>query len=283
MTSLVSAMIRCRQLVPDEVDHVAKLLKIWLSDRSLEYWQNALAVLSRHNAPESFPKFGYVLETDGSLVGVLLTIFSRLPCGTLRANFSSWYVDPKFRPYGSLLSAQPLKYGVAYLNTTPVPHTLPILQTQGFWQLTSGVFLATGILDAARRSEIYTFPDCPLAHVPESERQLLFDHSSYGCICLWCENEDGGLPFIFRRRHIFARKLPAAHLIYCRDMRCLSQHAGSVSRFLLKSGIPCITVNCNGAIEGFLGRFFKNFRPMYCRGEVRVGDIAYTEGAMFGM
>jgi hypothetical protein len=64
----------------------------------------------------------------------------------------------------------------------------------------------------------------------------------------------------------------------------LSQHAGRLSRFLTMRGMPCMTVNCNGPIRGFMGIFLRNFRPMYRRGDdVRAGDIAYTEGAMFGM
>lgn len=282
MSLLNRQRVRCREINREDLAQVAKLLRIGHPDRDLQYWHNALATLSAHNAPSLLPKYGYVLEVEDSLVGVLLTVFAKLPGGVVRCNVSSWYVAPNYRPYGSLLSGRPLKYNLTFLNTSPAPHTLSILEAQGYSQLTSGVFVGTGLLGTTRTSNIHLFPDYPLSCIPKAECKLLLDHSSYGCLCLW--SEDGGIPFIFRRRHIFARKIPCAHLIYCRDMDAFSRHAGCISRLLLKRGMPWITVNCNGPVPGLLGRFLQNFRPMYRRGEGgRVGDIAYTEGAMFGM
>jgi hypothetical protein len=284
VTYCVADRVRCRQIAPEELELVARLLEGGFSDRQPRYWQGALVTLSKHNHPKLFPKFGYVLENNGDLVGVLLTIFTEMPGGSLRCNLSSWYVDPRFRPFGSFLSSSPLKYQAVYLNTSPAPETVAIIEAQGFRQLTSGVFLGVGVPGGAPRSEVYTFPDCPLNHVPAAERQILTDHSSYGCLCLWCEDDEDHCPFVFRRRHIFARKVPCAHLIYCRDLKDLSRHSRAVSRFMLQQGMLFLTMNCNGPVRGFAGRFFRDFRPTYCHGDgFRLGDIAYSEFAMFGM
>jgi hypothetical protein len=67
-------------------------------------------------------------------------------------------------------------------------------------------------------------------------------------------------------------------------MQDLAQHANRVSRFLMKRGMLGVSMNCNEPVQGFTGKFFQNFRPMYCRGEgMRPGDIAYSEFAMFGL
>ena len=50
-----------------------------------------------------------------------------------RCNLSSWYVEPSFRAYAPLLVSQALRHKhVTYLNVSPAPHTLPIIEAQGF-------------------------------------------------------------------------------------------------------------------------------------------------------
>src|SRR5262249_49851818 len=80
-----------------------------------------------------------------------LLIFATTPGGdTLRANVSSWYVEPAFRGYAPLLVSQALKLKqVTYLNISAARHTWPILEAQGYRRYSNGVFVA---MPALRRS-----------------------------------------------------------------------------------------------------------------------------------
>ena len=75
------------------------------------------------------PKFGYLLESGGDLVGVILLIFSSIPgqdTSKIRCNVSSWYVEPAFRSHASLLISQAIKHkNVTYVNISPAMHTQP--------------------------------------------------------------------------------------------------------------------------------------------------------------
>ena len=93
-----------------------------------------MARLQGRGAPEGCPPFGYLLEADGQVVGALLLIFSQRN-GDLRCNLSSWYVVPEHRAHAAVLAAMATKLKhVTYLNTSPAPHTWPILKAQGYVQ-----------------------------------------------------------------------------------------------------------------------------------------------------
>ena len=50
-----------------------------------------------------------------------------------RCNLSSWYVEPKFRSYGSLLITSAIKdKAITYFNVSSAPNTWPIVEAQGF-------------------------------------------------------------------------------------------------------------------------------------------------------
>jgi hypothetical protein len=76
---------------------------------------------------------------------------------------------------------------------------------------------------------------------------------------------------------------PAAQLIYC-PCTDLVRLAGPVGKYLALHGMPFMVVPANGPIPGLLGKYFGG-KPMYYRGpdRPRVGDLAYTEVAMFGI
>ncbi len=66
------------------------------------------------------PRFGYVLEGEQAIVGVLLLISSRRPDGRIVANLSSWYVEPAWRAHSTLLVSMTTKNKrVTYLNASP--------------------------------------------------------------------------------------------------------------------------------------------------------------------
>jgi hypothetical protein len=50
-------------------------------------------------------------------------------------------------------------------------------------------------------------------------------------------------------------------------------------------GRPFVVIDANGPIAGLTGRYFADTMPKFYRGPVRprLGDLAYTETALFGM
>jgi len=280
--------IRCRQIAEGDLDALADLLKHGFGARRTHaFWRHALAALKARAVPDGMPRYGYLLENAGVPVGAILLIFAATPGGeALRANVSSWYVEPAFRSYAPLLVAQALKLkNVTYLNVSAVPHTWPILEAQGYQRYGSGVFVA---LPAVQRShdEVRLLA---ADHVPDPphesfERDLLIEHAASGCISFWGVTRERAHPFVFRPR-IVKTLIPCAQLIYCRDVADVVRFAGPIGRFLARRGRPFVVIDANGPIEGLAGRYFDNTMPKFFRGPVRprLGDLAFTETALFGM
>jgi hypothetical protein len=123
----------CREIAMNDLEAVARCLARNFRRRSLNFWKQSLKRIERASDP---PSFGYLLEADGAVVGVLLEIrhVSDLPGAPApRRNFSSWCADAAFRGFALWLSRQALRGGEAgFLNLTPAPHTIPIIETLGF-------------------------------------------------------------------------------------------------------------------------------------------------------
>jgi len=102
--------------------------------------------LIKHPTPNGFPKYGYLLEHDGRLVGAILLIFTRLQIGqetTLRCHVTNWYVKPNYRAYAALFFIKALGHkDVNYLNISALPAAQPILDIQGFSKYSRGQFFA---------------------------------------------------------------------------------------------------------------------------------------------
>src|SRR3977135_2023838 len=151
---LSAPKIRSRQINDSDVDGVADLLTKGFRIRSRDYWRRALETLGSHPAPAGLPKYGYLLESGGVPVGVILLIFSSIPASdavTMRCNVSSWYVEPDFRSHGALLILQTIKHkNVTYVNISPAMHTRPIVEAQGFARYTNGQFVALPALSGGR-------------------------------------------------------------------------------------------------------------------------------------
>src|SRR5437016_623990 len=212
--------IRCRQIGESDICGVVDLLARGFRSTK-KFWRRALDRLGRHRAPEGFPRYGYLLESNGVPVGVVLLIFSTIPDGdgaTIRCNISSWYAQPAFRSHASLLIAQALRYkNVTYLNVSPAPHTLPIIKAQGFSCFSSGQFVAFPALTPLPHVPVDVVPAerFPATADTAAERDLLAAHMDYGCIGLWCVTALGSHPFLFRPR-LVKEMLPGVQLVYCR-------------------------------------------------------------------
>jgi hypothetical protein len=282
--------VQCREIRVEDLGAILDLLCEGFTRRPRRYWMAALEILGAREAPGGTPRYGYMLESAGRPVGVLLAIASATSSdGTtkIRSNSSAWYVRPGFRFYAHILQMHWLRSPAdTYLNVSPAKNTLPIIEAQGFARFTNGIFLSIPsvglpsnrirILDGDRFAEA----ERP---IPDDDLKLLGDHFRAGCIALWCETPKGGRPFVFRRR-LVRSLLPCAQLIYCRDLEDLTRLAAPLGRHLLSRGLPFLLAATNGPIRGMPGVYIGDSHPMYFRGETKPApnDLAYTEAALFG-
>jgi hypothetical protein len=280
--------IRCRPIAQGDLDRLADLFKRGFgARRTRAFWQRALACLKERSVPEDVPRYGYVLENAGAPVGAILLIFAATPGdGSLRANVSSWYVEEAFRGYAPLLVSQALKRrDITYLNISAVRHTWPILEAQGYRRYSNGVFVALPALQrsATRPVRLLTADAQPDAPFAAFERELMIEHAGYGCLSFWCVTPERALPFVFRPRRVKG-VIPCAQLIYCADIADIARCAGAIGRYLALRGLPFAVIDANGPIAGLVGRYFDATMPKYFRGPMhpRLGDLAYTEAALFG-
>lgn len=289
------ARLRCRQIENADIEAVASLLARGFPAHDRRFWLAAFAQLMKHDTPAGLPKYGYLLESDGAVVGAILLICSTIPTGaakTTRCNLSSWYVDPAFRTYAPLLVSHALKHkDVTYLNVSPAPHTRPIIEAQGFSRYSEGIFIALPMVNRPfgdRNVKVFPAGQRPKldfqVDFDPSDEEVLLQHAALGCVSLWCATSAGTYPFVFRPR-IVKGVIPCAQLIFCRDVADLVRFAGPIGRFLAWHGRPFVILDANAPVPGLLGWFSRGNMPKYFKGpqRPRLGDLAYTECAVLGV
>jgi hypothetical protein len=280
--------MRRREIGAADLDGIVDLLNVGFPARGRDHWVNAIERLSQHPTPAGYPKYGFLLERKGLPVGVSLHIYSSVPVNgeeRIRCNLSSWYVEPAYRSYASALASDGLKRrDVTFFNATPAPHTLPILEAQGYKRYCNGWFAACPSVSSplAGANIVMATPEtCLEANLQPFEKDLLLSHASYGCTSLICTMGDQAFPFVFMPRQKFGL-LRFAYLVYCSDVADFTRFAGLIGRFLIKAGFPFVIVDSNGPIKGLVGKYL-DARPKYFKGPraPRLGDLAYSEVAMF--
>ena len=287
--STASPRIRCRQIEDADLASVVDLLKKGFgARRSRRFWRKVIDRLISRVPPDGLPKYGYLLQSDGRAVGVILQIFATIrtgPVPTVRCSVSSWYVDPKFRSYAGLLSAQALKHkGVTYLNVSPAPNTWPLLEAQGYQRLNRGAFLAIPVLSSRSEPARIMQAGDPEIAAGAVERELLLQHADYGCHAFWCVNGGQAFPFVFRTR-VVKRVIPCLQLVYCRDVADVARFAAPIGRYLALRGFPLVVIDADGPIAGLPGKYFDGVMTKFVRGpdRPRLGDLAYSELAVLGI
>jgi hypothetical protein len=264
------------------------LTRGFVPSRGRAFWANAWQLLTDRPVPAGVPRYGYLLESGGLPVGVILLIYKEIndgPKPQLQCNFSSWYVDPEFRAFATLLISCTLKRkDVTYINVTPAPHTLRILKAQGFEQFSKGRVVALPTLSWPRwdcRVEPVTPQSAFSPAISASESALLRAHTEYGCISVICHAEDGPHPFVFARRLRWGL-VPYVFLIYCRVPSDFVRFAGNLGWHLFGRGIPLVILDANGPVAGLVGPY-SDTNPKYFKGpdKPRLGDLSYSERAMF--
>jgi hypothetical protein len=286
--------IRCRPITSADLEAVAALLKKGFGrQRTRQFWQHMLDALGNRTSPAGMPQYGYLMEAQSRPIGVLLALSCTIRAGATtftRCNLSSWYVEPEFRPYGSLLSSRALRHKeVTYVNISPAPATWPLLEAQGYRRYSEGLFMSVPCLSAAPSADVEVI-DAAAANAAINaasdpfERTVLLDHLKSGCVCVWCKDDDGLHPFVFTRRVVWST-VPCFQLVYCRDIKDFVRLARPLGRYLAKRRRPLVLIDANGPVEGLVGRHFPDVRPKYFKGphRPRLGDLAYTEAALFGI
>jgi hypothetical protein len=286
------AAMRSRLIAPSDREALVGLLNKGFGwRRSRRFWRRMLDRLERRPIPDGMPQYGYLLENAGRPVGAILLICAPSHSGTkavgIRCNPSSWYVEPAFRSYASLLAAQALRHkSVTYLNISPAPNTRETIEVQGYRRYSGGLFIAAPALQVLTGAGARIVPaDChPDASSECFERELVGRHAAYGCLAFWCIADGRAYPFVFRRGFLKG-VLPCAQLIYCRDIADIVRFAGPIGWHLLLHGCLLVTIDANGPIPGLGGWYVEDLKPKYFKGAEapRLGDLADTEAALFGI
>jgi hypothetical protein len=236
-----------------------------------------------------YPKYGRALVSNGRIVGAIVLIFSartREGAPLVRCHVTGWGVETAFKPFAALFFARDLAHKhVTYLNLSACwsPHTIPIIEAQGFARHSNGEYLSVPALEFSaptREVTIVSGESLPSGSVDASDRNLLLDHSSYGCISLWCLTAERAYPFVFRPR-LFKRVLPGVQLIYCSDVADFVRFAGPIGRYLARRGRYIVRIDANGPIPGLIGVYQHGVDCRYYKGpKPRLGDLSYTHLAM---
>jgi hypothetical protein len=200
-------------------------------------------------------------------------------------NETSYYVDPRFRPYAPVLVKRSHRHkDVTYLDLTASPHRWTTLELQGYKRLAQGVYVAVpAFCRSTGEVQVRMVTDACDEGLEPPEIELLRTHGNYGgCISVVCEHKGTAHPFVFATRRRYG--VPFAYLIYSRDQTDFVRFAGPLGRFLAKRGIPVVALDADAPITGVPGRLM-DLLPKWWNGPVRprLGDLAYTEIPMFGV
>jgi hypothetical protein len=285
-------MIRCREIEIADLDAIADLLARGFARRSRDYWTRGFRHQAARDVPPGFPRFGYMLDHDGTPVGVLLLIYAARDTGekiSIRCNLSSWYVEPGFRNYAPMLStvAQRHKH-VTYINISAAPWTWRTVEAQGFRAYCDGLFFSFPALSRpakGMRVEVVQHDARTIDGLSEVDVALLARHAAYGCLSLVCRAADGGCsPFILQPLRMRRIEVPAMQLIYFADMADYVACAGAIGRFLLRRGRISVALDANGRIKDLVGFYRQSRTRRYFKGPQcpRVADLSDTELAIYG-
>lgn len=286
--------VRCRLIADEDLAAVAALLDRGFPGHRRDHWSSGLARMSRRPVPENLPRYGYCLETEARIVGVLLLISATRRIADLDfpfINVASWYVEPDYRAYAQLLVSMALRNrAVTFTNVTPAPHTWPIVEAQGYERYCDGLFFAAAALKRpARGVSIMAFDT--VAHDPAvqalPEYAMLERHHELGCRVL-VVGEDGRLSgCVFRRYRIRSGRLalPAMLVIHAPDRPQLVRIAGNLGRWFLREAAPVLVMDANGPVAGLPGVYTARRGRKYYRGPQAPAlcDLADTELVIFGV
>ncbi|SIO34354.1 hypothetical protein SAMN05443247_04184 [Bradyrhizobium erythrophlei] len=261
--------------------------------RPRSFWEHIFSYLRlRPLHAGELPRFGYVIDSDGELVGILLLIFSTIwenGKAKIRCGGSGLYVDPAFRMYAPLLIRKASSIRDAtILNLTPAEHTFRIIEALSYVRYCDGIFVSIPLFSRAPKDapvsvvDVHTKLDVSL---DPHDRDLLLEHADCGCTSLWCITPQGAHPFVFRSRQL--KKVSCAQqLVYCRNVDDFVRFARPIGLFLARhTGRFLVVLDANDPVQGLVGKYFAGkANRFFCGSDrPRLGDLAYTEISLFGI
>jgi hypothetical protein len=283
-------MIRCREIGTADLDAVANLLTRGFTCRSRDYWMEGLRRMSVREVPDGFPRFGYMLDHEGTPVGALLLIYTARDDGdrtSIRCNLSSRYVEPAFRNRAPMLTKVAQRHkDVTYANISPAHWTWPIIEAQGFRTYCGGLFFSFPALSRPAKGMrvVVVQKDAQAVDgLSEADVALPARYAAYGCLSLVCRAADGrGFPFVLQPMRIRRIAPLAMQLIYCPDVADYVACAGAIGRFLLRRGKVAVALDANGRIKDLAG-LYREYRR-YFKGPQcpRLADLSDTELVIYG-
>ena len=294
VNSMAAVKPRFREILESDLDAIGDLLTRGFARRSRQYWMNGLNRQGARPIPEGAPRYGYMLEYQGTPVGCLLLIYSIKMTNREAAtccNVSSWYVEPAFRNYAALFASMAQKHkDVTYFNVTPAVATWPILEVQGFVSYCRGLYFSFPALSRCGRGttvEAVSQDTTFIADLPATDLAMLRRHAEYGCLSLVCRTDEAVLPFIFfsLRKRGGIIPLPGMQLGYCRSIADYVKCARAIGRYLLRRGKPIVILDADGPVTDLVGIYSEARGRKYFKGphRPRLGDLADTELAIYGM
>ena len=184
-----------------------------------------IAVLAARPPVGDYERYGYLLEAEGRVVGVLLQIFSTRDTPDRpqpRCNLSSCCVDREYRGDTiPLLHVNATRRGeVTYTNISPALHTLPIIEKMGYRHYTGGQVIFAPLLSqgaAGARVVDYAVERTEAALLPAGDARLLADHAALGCYAFIGLVDGEARPLVFQPRTIWRGRALGVHVIYCRE------------------------------------------------------------------
>ena len=286
-TGSPASTVSCRAIAGADVEGVIDLLVEGFPERPRAYWERGFARMRARPAIDDFPRYGYLLVLDGVMTGCILLIMSREADGTPRGNVSSWYVRPQAGFLANMLVSKVFqKKSLTITNISPAPHTVPMLEAQGYRRFVGGQMLCLPALswrgNFARVKRVDANGRGTESLSP-FEADLMTRHAGDGCLALVVGEGAGAEPFVFARSLILGNKVPAAHLLWCRDLEAFTQRAGALGHWLFLHGILAVVTDTDTKLR-LVGSLRQNRAPKFFRGPTkpRLGDLADTELAIFG-
>jgi hypothetical protein len=282
--------VKIRVISKDDCEAVMALLCEGFPRRDRAYWVRAFQHLDRRPEISGYPKYGFLIEDQGAVQGVMLILTADLGtgfAGGLRSNLSSWYVREPWRKYATFMLRAGLKaQGGCYTDLSPAPQVVQINAALGFKPYTGGSILLDA-RSALRGGGKVSFWD----GVAETKLSSGLDpalkaiarrHIGYGCTALLVAGPAGPQLALYRIKKL-KRVIPAARFVYG-DPALLTGSAGAVMRALLGRGVPLAQIDAPTGFSPSAGRLMPARDLRYATGGVPplAGDLLETEIAVFG-
>lgn len=288
------AKVICREIQERDLDTVAAHQARAFSSRSRDYWLRGLRRQQARIIPQGYPRFGYVLEHDGRIVGGVLVFYADTTVNgqpKIVCNVGGWNVDPEFRGHAPrLLWAALSDRNVIYTDVTPAVSTYTIVERLGFRRYCNGLFVSFPLLQRSRPKmdiEIISPDASGVSGLTATESELLIDHARYDCLSVVCRTPQGAEPFILLPFRMKQGKyaLPAMQLVYCRNIESYRRCAGAIGRALLRRGKPVVLLDANAPVDGLIGFYTEKRGRKYFRGPQApsLTNLTNTELVLFGL